>query len=58
MLAEIFMLRLEALARAPHETTSKSLSRFVPLSPVAPDEGEDGAPPLAAELPETISHQV
>jgi hypothetical protein len=58
MLAEIFMLRLEALARGPQKTTSKSTSKFVPLSPAAPDEVEESVLDLAAEMPETIPHQV
>jgi hypothetical protein len=33
MLAEIFFLRLEAIARASQDGTPAILSRFVPLSP-------------------------
>jgi len=39
MLAEIFLLRLEAALRASSETTQKSNSRFVPVSrSVSPGE--------------------
>jgi hypothetical protein len=33
MLAEIFMVRLEAAARALKETVPSSTSRFIPLTP-------------------------
>ena len=37
MLAEIFMLRLEATARASKESMTRSTSQFVPVTlPVAP----------------------
>jgi hypothetical protein len=57
MLAEIFMLRLEALARIPQGATSKSTSEFVPISPVAPDEAEEGTLGLATAISEPTSHQ-
>jgi hypothetical protein len=57
MLAEIFMLRLEALARIPQGATSKSTSEFVPFSPVARDEAEEGALGLATAISEPTSHQ-
>ena len=35
MLAEIFMIRLEAAARALNETVPSSTSRFIPFTPIA-----------------------
>jgi hypothetical protein len=56
MLAEIFMVRLEAAARALKETVPSSTSRFIPFnpnsqftfkqSPERPSEAVREAPPL------------
>jgi len=55
MLAEIFMLRFEAQARTPQQTTSSSSSPFVAFSPDAPRKGEQGATGKASNEPNRYS---
>ena len=52
MLAEILMVRLEAVVRPVQEKLPSSVSPFVPFSPSAPltfKRNEDGAPEGARE---------
>jgi len=50
MLAEIFMMRLEATARMSPEAASAGNSRFVPVSPAGPLESKKGASNLDADV--------
>ena len=56
MLAEIFMVRLEAAARVSQETIRASNSRFVPFSPAGPLELKTSTTDLDARAVAKATH--